>query len=366
MALPTLSGNSDWVGGDRNVRPTDPGGAASPAVEFGPSWLPHAVRRNAPALVLMALAITIPEFLTGSTPVLAIFVNPISLLFLLGLYGCGAVVIREVAVRWRKGWPSVLLLGGAYGILEEGFGTKTFFMSPSSAAGDLATFGHALGVSWVWVVFISAFHAVFSIALPILLVGLIFPTTRGTPFVRDRTLLTLFVAFLATVSAMFVLFDPSATPSLGVLAFFGAIVGVLVVLARTAPSTVPARSNRLRSTTFVGVVGGLYVWGTFGVYWLLPRITDVPALVVGAGVALAALTGLLVVREVQFGSPLHRLALASGLLSFLLVFSVVVELTGDVLALLATAAVIYVLYWIRHQLRTAEIRPPPGALVGLA
>jgi chromate transport protein ChrA len=122
----------------------------------------------------------------------------------------------------------------------------------------------------------------------------------------------------------------------------------------------------MRSTTFVGVVGGLYVWLTFGVYWILPRVTEIPAMVALAGGVVAVGTGLLVVREFQSGSRPHRLALATGLLSFLLVFSVVVELTGDVLAILATAAIVYLLLWLRRTLPTSEVTVPPGALVGPA
>ena len=324
-------------------------------------------RRNAPAWLLVALAITIPEFLTGSTPVLAIFLNPLSLLFLLGLYGCGALLVREAAVRWRKGWPTVLLLGGAYGILEEGFGTKTFFMSPSSAAGYLATYGHAIGVSWVWVVFITSFHAVFSIGLPILLVGLVFPKTNGTRLVGNRGLLVLLGAFAVTVFAMFELFNPADTPSGPVLLIFVLAVIGLVALAFIAPARIPLWpvTRPMRSTTFVGIVGGLYVWLTFGVYWLFPRFVPIPGAVVATGTAVALVCGLLVVREIQAGGPSHRLALAAGLLSFLLVFSVAVELGGDGLALLATGAVLYLLFWTRRTLRVRSVAPPPGALVGL-
>ncbi|MDG6981287.1 MAG: hypothetical protein JRN51_09295 [Nitrososphaerota archaeon] len=38
----------------------------------------------------------------------------------LGIYGSGALLIYEAKVRWKKGWAMVLLLGGVYGILEEG------------------------------------------------------------------------------------------------------------------------------------------------------------------------------------------------------------------------------------------------------
>ncbi len=45
----------------------------------------------------------------------------------LGLYVPGALIVREAMVRWNKGWGSVLLLGAAYGILEEGVALSTLF-----------------------------------------------------------------------------------------------------------------------------------------------------------------------------------------------------------------------------------------------
>ena len=77
-------------------------------------------QRTWPALLtLFFLAPIIPEMLTGSTPPL-MFINPTSLLFETGLYGSGAILIRELVRRRGLGWSSIVLLGAAYGILEEG------------------------------------------------------------------------------------------------------------------------------------------------------------------------------------------------------------------------------------------------------
>jgi hypothetical protein len=48
----------------------------------------------------------VPEMLTGSTPPL-MFINPISLLFETGLYGTGAILIRELVRRHGLGWTSI-------------------------------------------------------------------------------------------------------------------------------------------------------------------------------------------------------------------------------------------------------------------
>jgi len=61
----------------------------------------------------------IGEGLSGSTPPLA-FLNPAVTLLLACLYGSGALLVRDYARRWQKGWRSILILGAAYGIIEEG------------------------------------------------------------------------------------------------------------------------------------------------------------------------------------------------------------------------------------------------------
>ena len=60
-------------------------------------------------LTLFLLAPIIPEMLTGSTPPL-MFINPISLLFETGLYGSGAILIRELIWRHGLGSSSIVML----------------------------------------------------------------------------------------------------------------------------------------------------------------------------------------------------------------------------------------------------------------
>ncbi|MCI4369112.1 MAG: hypothetical protein L3K09_06085, partial [Thermoplasmata archaeon] len=228
---------------------------------FGPLWLPRFFRRNLPAIALVTLSITFAELLTGSTPVLAL-VTSLSLPFLLGLYGGGVLLVREAMVRWRVGWSSVLLLGAAYGIAEEGFGTKTFFDPQASAVGFLGTYGHALGVNWVWAAELTIFHAVFSIALPILVVGLAFPSMRGRSFLTARSIRLVAAAFGATVVVMFFLFDRTYAPGLLVLLEWALAAISLVVLARFLPTGWTDRLGKggTHSTQYVAIAGALFVW----------------------------------------------------------------------------------------------------------
>ncbi len=146
--------------------------------------------RRHPVLLFLCFTPGIPEYLSGSTPVAALVYAPGGfLLFLalnLGLYGPGVLLVREAFVRWRPGWAGVLLLGAAYGLLEEGTALSTMFNPHASVVGTLGSYGRFAGVNWVWSVGVLGVHIVFSVGLPILLLGLALPETRGRPLLSSR------------------------------------------------------------------------------------------------------------------------------------------------------------------------------------
>ncbi|HEY7123046.1 MAG TPA: hypothetical protein VH540_03755 [Ktedonobacterales bacterium] len=139
------------------------------------------MRRLLPVFVLLLLAPAIPELLTGSTP-LHTFFTPFSFILEVGLYGAGAILIHELARERGLGWPRILLLGAAYGIIEEGLQIQSFFNIHHPGIGNLAVYGRGLGVNWVWAEMLTFFHAVFSITIPILLTEMLFPSRRAQPW----------------------------------------------------------------------------------------------------------------------------------------------------------------------------------------
>src|SRR2546427_11983634 len=154
----------------------------------------HPNRR--PLLALILLSPVIAEMLSGSTPPLE-WLNPIGVLFLIWLYGAGVLVVRETAVRWKTGWPSILLLGAAYGIIEEGLAVKSFFDPSWMDLGALGSYGRWLDVNWIWAAWLTIYHAVVSIAIPIFLVDWIWPHVQGNPLPSPRGYITAIVLLLA-------------------------------------------------------------------------------------------------------------------------------------------------------------------------
>ncbi len=130
-----------------------------------------------PLIALLILSPAIAELLSGSSPPEKFF-NPVTFLFLISLYGSGALLAREAWVRWGHKVPTLLLLGASYGVLEEGVVTRSFFCPTWPDLGPLAWYGYWLGVNWIWLVELTVFHAVFSITIPIILVELMYNTGR--------------------------------------------------------------------------------------------------------------------------------------------------------------------------------------------
>ena len=146
--------------------------------------------RRHPVLLLLGFTPGIPEYLSGSSPVTLLVESPVLfLLFLglnLGLYGPGVLLAREAYVRWKPGWAGLLLIGAAYGLLEEGTALSTLFDPQAKVVSNLGSYGHYAGVNWVWTVGVLGVHIVLSVGVPILLLGLALPETRGRPLLTRR------------------------------------------------------------------------------------------------------------------------------------------------------------------------------------
>ena len=191
-----------------------------------------------PILLLFFLAPLAGEGLSGSTPPLA-FLNP-GILFLLGsLYGSGAILVRDYARKWNKGWRSILLLGAAYGIIEEGIMVRSFFNPSWKDLGKLATYGRWLGVNRVWAEWLTIFHSVFSITIPIFLVELTYPQRRSQVWLSTRSRFLFHGLLVLSIILGFFAFPYDAP----VLAIAGCVAAVVVLgwFAKHIPNVVPSK-----------------------------------------------------------------------------------------------------------------------------
>jgi hypothetical protein len=326
----------------------------SPTLE--PSWF----RRNLPSITLVVLAFGIPELLTGSTTLLGL-VTSLNLALGLPLYGSGVLLAREASLRWRKGWSGILFLGLAYGIVEEGIATKTMINPASTAASTLGSYGHFLGVSWIFAVEIDLFHAVFSIALPILLVSLLWPERRTVRLISDRALVAALVVLALVAALGFFVFTRSYVPSGGVVAFLlGAIAALVVLFFAFPPERLSARASAptARPRQF-GLVGGAFVFTLYGLalftpFWRAPPVGIVLGMLVAAGLTL----GYLVQRAGRSGNELQKVAFAAGLLAFWVPWDIALDLLGDVGVIVVPVVLYYLLYRLYRRYRVVRPNGP--------
>ena len=279
---------------------------------------------RSPVTMLFLLAPAMGELLSGSTPPLVLVV-PIVAAWEALLYGCGALLVREFTRRWGGGWPTVLLLGAAYALMEEGISLKVIFDTAFEPAGRLATYGRIGELNSVFTIQIIVFHAVVSIALPILLTELAHPTGRDRPWLGRRGMFVTAVLWAISLAWGFAVvrrFEPPAGEYfLTVLA-----VVVLVLLARVAsrrwrampqPASVAAVGSRWLALFAIGVLASVLF---LGFTWGGPDERPAP-FTAALQIATTAITGATLTwlnRRRPFADA-EKLALACGLVAVFVV-----------------------------------------------
>lgn len=297
------------------------------------------------ALFLAMISITIAEFVTGATPLTKIITDPASFFLfsmptLLGIYGCGVILIREASVRWQKGWPTILLLGIAYGILEEGVAAHTFFDPVNSTVGNLGSYGRFLGVDFTWAIAISIFHAVFSISLPILITRILWPKMNNVRLLRKKGLAAIFFLYIFTLVVLDAIIPYRPPLIYSVALFFSA--GILSIIAKSLPTRLflpPISQKNTGNAKFF--LSGLVV---FPLVVFFPRM-DLPFPPVIPDMVMIILSLILFwyVSTRTYGRPNRSLAvLLVGLTTPLMFFGALISVEKNPLGLLAIVALILV------------------------
>ncbi len=244
------------------------------------------IRNSTPALVLFLIAPLVGEVLPGARSILSML-NPLTFIVLTTLYGSGAIIIRETVLRWKKGWPSIFLLGLAYGVAEEGIGAQSFANPSWLGLSVPVTYGRLFGVNWVWIVQILLYHALISISLSILIASFLFPNKRGESYVTSKTLYAcIAIITLNLFFEVFVLFPYNA----GVAYYILSILSIVMfsLLAKRAPVNFNVRRILIFPGWAIFLVAFLFTLSYFAVLEsLLPHL--VPPLLDFAATMIAAI-----------------------------------------------------------------------------
>jgi hypothetical protein len=285
------------------------------------------MKKLLPVVVLFLLAPVVGELLSGSAPP-AEFFNPFGFVVLTMLYGGGAILVRELTIRWRKGWVSLLALGAAYGIIEEGLMVKSFFDPNWVDIGILGSYGRWMGVNWVWSLELTLYHAVISIAIPILLAELIFIGRREEVWVGRKVLVILLSLFTTDITfGYFVL--TAYRPGIVQYWLTVAVVAVLILIAWRLPhhlfapkATVTGKPIRFWLVGFLGTAA------FFLIFWVIPHTGLPPFITMLIGLGLVLLVTWLIMRMSGNGASwaeIHQLALSAGPLSLFILLTPIHE-----------------------------------------
>jgi hypothetical protein len=164
----------------------------------------HPRRSISAALTLFFVAPFVAEYLLGD---LSLKLLP-ALIVMAPMYGGGALLIREFVRSKGRGWPTILCLGAAYALLEEGLVTQSLF-NPDYLKLHLHFLQPAhvawLGIGGWWTMLMLNLHTFWSIGVSIALVEGLFPDRAREPW-----------------------FGRVSRPVFGLLFVFGLIVNTLI------------------------------------------------------------------------------------------------------------------------------------------
>ena len=280
------------------------------------------------ALFLFVMATLIPELLIGSTPLSRIN----QLIFQFPLYGSAALVIREMVIRFRLGRAGLVVLGLAYGVTIEGLALQSLF-NPHFLTLDIS-FGRAAGVNWPWAIYMVAYHALWSVTIPVTLAELVFPQRATESWLGRFGTGAFFVWLLVMVAAFRAIFVKMSGYQAPVAQYAGA-AGLIVLLAlvglqlkRSEPSGTAAAPARMVPGVFMFLFGLLWLvlYGDIFHHPHLLSVTGnlVAALVLATGFALLS-------RQLARAAwtPCHWLAFVAGGLAANSLFGFVV-VTGSI------------------------------------
>jgi hypothetical protein len=278
----------------------------------------NAVRRqhHVLAIGLFFLSPLVGEFLLGNEPI-----TSLPGLFLLApMYGGGALLIREIARRTGRGWPTMVLLAAAYGLLEEGPIDQLLF---NPAYLGLDSF---VGLAKVPVLDVSAsliqatltLHTVWSVCVPIAIMET-FSDDPKRPWLGNVGLAVTGVAFVAGSVLLAAVQYQQFRFIASVIQFIGSaiIIAALIVLAFVGGRRPAPRSDAPAPAP--GLVGAV-AFGVSSVYWIesefLPEDLVSEWLSVGWWFVLVGVIVALCVRWSRRcdWDATHRLALAGGAL----------------------------------------------------
>jgi hypothetical protein len=212
------------------------------------------------AWLLIVLTPLIAELALGSTPITMAWL----VLLWMPIYGSLVLLIRELVVRTGRGWPSIVLLGLAYELLEDGIGLQALTSPHLYGAAQLGA--RILGFNLPYWVANALYHVTFTVIVPIATVNLIFPRHRGRPYLKRGGMVIAAIVGALGVLILRLSVPPSQDPGyqapvpfvIGVLAIV-IILGVLALRVLPTVRTPPVDEKAVPSLAALYPVSGVVI-----------------------------------------------------------------------------------------------------------
>lgn len=280
-----------------------------------------------PAVVILVIAPYFGEGLSGSTPPLELLL-PWNFAFMAALYGCGALICREVAHRLHLGFTGLILLGVAYGVWEEALVDRYWFYPAFWTDSGVGSYSVAWHTNVLLAIHLTAFHTAISICSAVLVVEWLVPGRRRQSW-ATRPGLAVAAVVMAGTPVVYGEFD--RRPPAAVLVAAAAILVAAVLGAVALPRRLRGRTLRLdraprRGLGAVACATVLSHWiatygiGLSGIPWPIGVVIAVTPIVLGSVIiSRRAVTG-------PYGSDGVRVV--AGLLVFFSSLDVFVGLGG--------------------------------------
>ncbi len=170
-------------------------------------------------------------------------------------YGLFVLVIREAAVRMNAGTTRIVLMGLAYGIVNEGLFAKTLVTRNNLPINQFDGYAVVLGFNTGWASAILLWHAFASVLFPIYLVHYCLPDASRERWLTNKQMVVITVAISLFAVANFLLrrIDGATNSPIQLSITLGAIFALVLAAVLLEGSPLPLAHNNGRPAIAVGM-----------------------------------------------------------------------------------------------------------------
>jgi hypothetical protein len=245
-------------------------------------------------LALCLLSPFVGEILSSNVLPSLFVRQPVMIVFAALTYSLPVLLIRELVVARTLSLWGVLLCGLAYGLFNEGLLARTILMTEGLPIPVFDGFLSIGGLSVGWGATMLAWHAIFSVATPILLVHGVWPEHASREWLPRGAQFAAVVVCLAS-TLLFFRTDQGPAPSAALYALFAGLIAALLALAQLTRGAIAAQFK------WLAFFAGLASFAFFGGLFLLAG-ARLPEIVFVTWAVLAGAASVFVLRRLD--SPL--------------------------------------------------------------